>query len=230
MGTISLELSDRLYWLGRYTERVACTLGALGTLYDRLIEDADGYQEYLKAFGLLDVYGDQSAFFKSFLYDENNSGSVAYCLERAYDNGIVLRETISTEALAFLQMSKDILQRAQNSRNPRLSLMPLRDALYSFWGCIMDKIYDEEIWNLIFCGKSMERLDHCLRMAKPYAESEREFRRLCRRLRFAPEDTPYRYHQQYFAELEDILGDEENYSLRAQQALTSLEHLFEVSA
>ena len=31
-------------------------------------------------------------------------------------------------------------------------------------------------------------------------------------------------------QLEDILGDEENYSLRAQQALTSLEHLFEVSA
>ncbi len=230
MGTISLEHSGRLYWLGRYAERTFFLLGALQELYDRMIDCGTGYGDYLAAFGLTDSYASNADFMRSFLYDKSNPDSVAYSLERAYDNGIVLRETISSEALSFLQMAKDTLRKSKDSGSIPLSLLPLKDIFYSFWGCIMDHVYDEEAWNLIFCGKSMERLDHCLRMAKPYAESEREFRRLCRRLRFAPEDTPYRYHQQYFAELEDILGDEENYSLRAQQALTSLEHLFEVSA
>ncbi|MBR1458667.1 MAG: alpha-E domain-containing protein [Oscillospiraceae bacterium] len=66
MGTISLEHSDRLYWLGRYTERVFSTLEALGALYDRLIDSAEGYQDYLQAFGLADTYGDKTAFFAAF--------------------------------------------------------------------------------------------------------------------------------------------------------------------
>jgi len=155
MGTISLEHSDRLYWLGRYTERAFTTLGTLLKLYDKMIDSSADYQEYLNAFGLHDAFGDKNAFIRSFLYDTENQNSVAYSLERAYDNGIVLREEISTEALSFLQMAKDAVRKSELSQNPRFSLLPLKDILYSFWGCIMDNVYDEEVWNLIFCGKSM---------------------------------------------------------------------------
>ena len=133
-------------------------------------------------------------------------------------------------ALSFLPMAKDILEKSAQGGNPQLSLLPLRDVLYSFWGCIMDNVFDEEVCNLIFCGKSMVRVDFCLRMRLPFAEAEQEFRRLCRRLRFVPKDTPYRYNLQYLCDLVEILGAEEEYKLHADKAMASLEHLFEVSA
>ena len=168
MGTISLEHSNRLYWLGRYTERFFTTLKALGDLYDKMLDTQHGYTDYLGCFGLADTYADNAAFLRSFLFDNANSNSAVYSLERAYDNGIVLREEISTTSLSFLQMAKDTLEKAQNSTNIRLSLLPLEDILYAFWGCINEHIYDDEIRNIIYIGKTVERLDLYMRMKYPY--------------------------------------------------------------
>ena len=96
MGTISLEHSDCLYWLGRYTERVFTTLKALQETYDNMLDKNIGYEEYLGYFDLPDNYDNSGEFLRSFLFDKGNFSSVAYSLERAYDNGIVLREDIST--------------------------------------------------------------------------------------------------------------------------------------
>ncbi|MEE5993404.1 MAG: alpha-E domain-containing protein [Oscillospiraceae bacterium] len=230
MGTISIEHSDRLYWLGRYAERAFTTLGTLQKLYDKMIDNSADYQDYLNAFGLNDIYGDKTAFIRSFLYDTENQNSVAYSLERAYDNGIVLREEISTEALSFLQMAKDSLKKSELSSNTRLSLLPLKDILYSFWGCIMDNVYDEEVWNLIFCGKSMERVALYLRLKADFSGINQEFNKLCRRLRFVPKGTPYRCNQKYLCNLVEILEDETEYKIHSENAMHSLEHLFEVSA
>ena len=176
------------------------------------------------------IYGDKLTFIRSFLYDTENQNSVAYSLERAYDNGIVLREEISTEALSFLQMAKDSLKKSELSSNTRLSLLPLKDILYSFWGCIMDNVYDEEVWNLIFCGKSMERVALYLRLKADFSGINQEFNKLCRRLRFVPKGTPYRCNQKYLCNLVEILEDEAEYKIHSENAMHSLEHLFEVSA
>ena len=229
MGTISLEHSNRLYWLGRYVERTFTLLGELQELFDRILDGSSDYHGYLSAFGLPDAYGSSEKFMRSFLYDMDNCDSIAYSLERAYDNGIVLREEISTDALAFIQIAKDTLKKSELSENTRLSLLPLKDVLYSFWGCIMDNVYDEEVWNLIFCGKSMERVSLCVRLKYDFRDTAREFNRLCRRLRFVPKDTPYHYNQKYLCDLVEILEDEKEYSANSDKALTSLEHLFEVS-
>lgn len=230
MGTISLEHSDRLYWLGRYTERVFTMLKSLQALYDRMIDQNTDYNEFLQCFELEDVYKDKRAFLRSFLYDMENPSSVAFSLERAYDNGIVLREEISTEAFSFLQVAKDTLQKSEKARNTRLSLLPLEDVLFGFWGCIEDNMYNDECKNIILCGKSMERLDLYLRLKYPFAEVEKEFVRLCKSLRRMPKDTPYRYNTQYLSDLVEILGVQEEYDLHADKAIISLEHLFEVSA
>ena len=66
MGTISLEHSNRLYWLGRYTERFFTTLKALGDLYDKMLDTQHGYTDYLGCFGLADTYADNAAFFRAF--------------------------------------------------------------------------------------------------------------------------------------------------------------------
>ena len=230
MGTISLERSDHLYWLGRYTERVYTTLKALQSLYDRMIDRNAGYDDYLRSFGLADIYHSKREFMRSFLYDRNNPGSVASSLERAYDNGIVLREEITTEAFSFLQVAKDTLLKSEQSSNTRLSLLPLEDVLFGFWGCIEDKMYNEESRNIIFVGKSMERLDLYLRLKYPFEEVDKEFHRLCKVLHRMPKDTPYRYNTSYLSDLVEILGVQEEYQLHSDKAVISLGHLFEVSA
>lgn len=71
MSTISKEHSDRLFWLGRYTERLFITLRSLDKLYDRMIDEKHGYKEFLGYFGLIDTYKDSRDFIRSFLYDES---------------------------------------------------------------------------------------------------------------------------------------------------------------
>ncbi|MBQ5989000.1 MAG: alpha-E domain-containing protein [Oscillospiraceae bacterium] len=227
MGTISIEHSDRLYWLGRYTERFFITLRSLDRLYDKMIDDKYGYREYLVNFGLNDSYTDSLDFIRSFLYDENNPNSAAYCLERAYDNGIVLREEISSKTLSFLQMAKDTLTKSQDKPNVRLSLLPLKDILYSFWGSINEHIYDDEIRNIIYIGKTLERLDLYMRMRFPFATVEKEFIRLCKNLHRVPKDTPFRYNTKYLSILVETLGTKEDYEKDTCKALKSLGHLFD---
>ena len=229
MGTISLEHSDRLYWLGRYTERSFITLKSLDRLYDRMIDDSHGYTEYLGYFGIADIYESSRDFIRSFLYDENDPHSAAYSLERAYDNGIVLREEISTASLSFLQMAKDTLIRSQSSTNTRLSLLPLEDILYGFWGSVNEHIYDDEIRNIIYIGKTIERLDLYIRMKYPFATVEKEFIRLCKNLNRVPKATPYRYNTKYLSQLVEILGSQNEYESNSDKAITSLGHLFDTS-
>ena len=227
MGTISLEHSGRLYWLGRYTERFYITLKSLDKLYDKMIDSSHGYAEYLSFFGLPDTYTDSKAFIRSFLYDSSNPNSAAYSLERAYDNGIVLREEISSASLSFLQMAKDTLLRSQDRPNIRLSLLPLEDTMYSFWGSVNEHIYDDEIRNIIYIGKTLERLDLYIRMRYSYASVYREYVRLCKNLNRVPKGTPYRYSTKYLSELVEILGTEQDYVNGADRAVKCLEHLFD---
>jgi len=230
MGTISLEHGDHLYWLGRYTERVYTTLKALQKLYDGMIDRKSDYADYLSFFGLENIYKDEKTFMRSFLYDRANINSVSYSLKCAYDNGIVLREEISTTALSFLQMGKDTLTKSEKSKNTRLSLLPLEDILFGFWGCISDSVYDDEIKNIIWCGKTVERLDLYLRMNYPYEDVKREFGRLSKNLGNIPENTPYRSNSRYFSELSDIISSEEKYTELRGRALVVLSRLFEAES
>ncbi|MCR5168421.1 MAG: alpha-E domain-containing protein [Oscillospiraceae bacterium] len=227
MGTISVEHSDRLYWLGRYTERTFTTLKALQKIIDGMIDQKLAYTDYLAYFDLPDVYSDNMDFVRSFLYDKKNMNSVAHNIRRSYDNGIVLREEISTDSLSFLQMAKDTLDKAGASENVMLSLLPLEDILYAFWGSVNEHIYDDEIRNIIYIGKTLERLDLYIRMGYPFGIVEKESIRLMKNLHRVPKISPYRYNTQYLSDLVEVLGTEEDYKKHPGKALESLNHLFE---
>ena len=227
MGTISLEHSDRLYWLGRYTERFFTTIKALAKQYDKMLGTEHGYIDYLDYFGLADTYSGNKEFFRSFLFDKDNPHSAAYSLERAYDNGIVLREEISTESLSFLQMAKDTLDKAKKSDNIRLALLPLEDILYGFWGCVNEHIYDDEIRNIIYIGKTAERVDLYIRMKYPFEVVKKEFIRLLKNLNRVPKNTPFRYNTRYLSDLVVAIGTQDDYDRSKDIAIESLKHLFE---
>ena len=63
MGIISVEQTDRLYWLGRYSERVYTTLRLYSGSYDRLIDmESYDYAEFCRRLDIPDVYGSKEAF------------------------------------------------------------------------------------------------------------------------------------------------------------------------
>lgn len=226
-SSISTEQSSRIYWLGRYTERAFSTLKSLERLYDKVIDrDPEHYKKYLECFGLDDIYGDYKAFFHSFIFDKNNSCSAAYSLERAYDNGIVLREEISTEALAYLQLAKDKLKSAENTpQGLVVALMPLEDILYGFYGCFTDHVYNDEIRDIFLCAKSVERVELYIRLKYRTEKIISEFERMCEFLKRIPENTPYRYNETILENLKEIVYSE-SFKYQEFSAISLISRLF----
>jgi uncharacterized alpha-E superfamily protein len=229
MGIISIEHGDHLYWLGRYTERVFTTLKSLERLYDKMIDrDPKHYVKYLECFGLTDTFGSYEKFLDSFIWDRDNSFSVSYSLDRAYDNGIVLREEISSEALSFLQMTMDKLDSMKDSsKGLSVAALPVKDEILGFWGSIHEYVYDYESKDIILCGKSLERLELYIRLKYRRELIEREFDRLCRILSRIPKDTPYRYNSSQLSVLVEIIESEEGGSGYESELLSAISRLFD---
>lgn len=113
-------------------------------------------------------------------------------------------------------MAMDKLDEIKDSHQALcLSLLPLEDIMFGFWGCVEEYVYDEEIRTIIDCGKYVERLDLYLRLKYPFAAIEREFGRLCASLRKVPKNTPYRYNTSQLCILVEIMGMGERYTDRA---------------
>ena len=135
MGIISIEQSGRLYWLGRYTERVFTTLKCYRTYFDTMLDRApDAYRDFLLRLTLPDVYADEGDFTVRYLYDANNPDSILSNLTRAYDNAIVLRKALSTDMMGYIQMALDQMQAAVAVESPLYALQPVIDSIYAFWG------------------------------------------------------------------------------------------------
>ncbi len=229
--SISKEQGSRIYWLGRYAERAFTTLKSLERLYDKVIDrDPQHYKKYLECFGLNDIYGDYKAFFRSFIFDKNNFCSAAYSLERAYDNGIELREAISTDSLAYLQLAKDKLKSAETApQGLVVALMPLEDILYGFYGCFIDRVYNEEIRDIFLCAKSVERVELYLRLKYRSDKILAEAERMCGFLKRIPENTPYRYNKNVLEELMDMILSEK-YIGKEFEAISLVNSIFDGGA
>lgn len=228
MSSISSDHGDRLYWLGRYAERAFITIKSLERLYDKTIDkDEFHYRKYLECLGLTDTYGGFREFFKSFIYDEKNPSSIRYSLERAYDNGIVLREEITTDGLSFLQLALDSLTKSETSSGSMsVNLLPLQDIIYSFWGCISDKVYDTEKLSLIETGKYLERTEMYVRLKYRPDMICKEFKRLCDTLYIIPKNTPYRYNTKELSTLVEIIGVDGKCENRRYEVLNALGRVF----
>lgn len=214
--------------MGRYTERSFTTLKAIETHFDKALDgDPLLYQKYLAAFGLSNTYCEPNLFSHSFLFDKDNPNSVAYSLRCAYNNGIVLREDISTESLSYLQLAQDRLKQAQDETGRlRLELLPLTDIFYGFWGCLDDHLYDLEKKALIQCGQTIERLDLYFRLHYDDEPVLTELKRLLGRLRQIPKHTPYQYNTAQLSVLVELMGEKDITSY-APKAIASLSRLFE---
>ena len=129
MGIISVDQADRLFWLGRYSERVYTTLRLYSKSFDSMIDEiADSYQSFCKMIDIPDIYGSKEVFQKAYPFDEANPDSIISNLLHAYDNAIVLREEIGSETLSYVQLAVYDMNRAKISRSPLIDMHRVRIA------------------------------------------------------------------------------------------------------
>lgn len=183
MGIISVEQVEHLYWLGRYTERVYTTLKIYSESFDRMIDESeDSYQKYCDSLDIPNIYESKEDFLKRYPFDISVPDSIISNLNRAYDNAIVLRETIGSEALSYIQLSIYAMNNASVSDAPLIDLQQIMDDLLSFWGLVDDQIDSDQIRNIIKAGKRIERIDLYARLEVEKPRLVREVRRMIPRV------------------------------------------------
>lgn len=183
MGVISIEQTDRLFWLGRYTERVYTTIGLFAVKADEMLDGQPGsYVQFCKDLDIPNIYESDEDFQKRYAFDQNNENSIISNLIRAYDNAIVLRESIGSDALSYIQLAIYEMNKAERSYAPLLELQKIQDNILSFWGIADDRIESENIRNIIKVGKRVERIDLYARLNYPKEDMLREIHRLAGRI------------------------------------------------
>ena len=203
MGIISLEQTNRLYWLGRYSERVYTTIRLYSKCYDDMIDDiGENYADFCMMLEIPNIYKDKDDFNQRYGFDETDPNSILSNLMRAYDNAIVLREEIGSETLSYIQLAIYAINKARISRAPLLELQNVQDNILAFWGIADDFIESETIRNIIRTGKRVERIDLYARLKIGARELKSE---LCRmHVRLAGSGMPY--NQNCLDFLNDAIG------------------------
>lgn len=183
MGIISVENTDRLFWLGRYSERVYTTIRLFSDSYDDMIDTyANTYQDFCRRLDIPNIYHGKEHFVQCYCFDGTNPDSIYSNLMRAYDNGITLREEIGSESLSYIQLAVYEMNKAKLSSSPLIELQRVLDNLLAFWGIADDSIDSENVRNIIKIGKRIERLDLYARLQMSREELHREVERLAGRL------------------------------------------------
>lgn len=222
MGIISVEQTDRLYWLGRYSERVYTTLRLYSDSYDRLIDmESYDYAEFCRRLDIPDVYGSKEGFKEKYPFDEADTNSILSNLLRAYDNAIVLREEIGSETLSYIQLAIYDMQKAKVSRAPLIEMQSVIDNILAFWGIADDIIDSEQTRNIIKTGKRVERVDLFGRLHLSPSDIIREVHRLAPRI----ERSGVRYNKEGLARLKSLVETEE---IDYYKVVYEIEHLLEV--
>ena len=219
MGIISLEKSNRLIWLGRYTERTFTICRTLSRYYDDMIDrDEFAYRGFLDCLGLPYIYGSRDAFIHTYIFDPADPNSLTSQLTRALDNAIVLREELTSDTLCYIEMALNTLRENADDSAPMLVLQQVVDDLFAFWGSADDNVASEDCRTLMKCGKYVERLDLYVRLGYPYHDIDKETSKLLNRLskvRFA-------YNEPAAKRLIGLTADEESYRANRQQILNLL--------
>lgn len=219
MGTISIEKLDNLYWLGRYTERVYTTARKFNRIYDEMIEAPQGaYRTYCERLNIPDIYESNEQFVESYLFDRKNPDSLYANMLRAYDNAIVMRDELSSYVMSYVQLAVNIFEGTGTSDAPLLELQAVEDYLLAFWGCVDDYVDNEDLRNLMKCGKYVERLDLYIRLKYHTREIRQECGKLEKRIRRTGLD----YDVESLGKLEELIRTKTDWETDCQEALDYL--------
>lgn len=183
MGTVTLSKQNRLFWLGRYAERVYTTIQIMMEQYDRLIDGGTvDYSDFCIKMGIPCVYESGEDFCRRYLFDAQSPYSVQSSVDAMLGNGMVLRETISSPTLAYLQMAHSAMELAARSEAPSVELQWVLDDIMAFRGSFDDSVETEGARNITKSGGMVERISLMLRLDWRPERLERELQKLVNRM------------------------------------------------
>lgn len=224
MGIISIEQQDRLYWLGRYVERVYTSIKLYEKHYDIMIDmDKNSYDDFCRRLDIPNIYTSSEDFVTSYAFNLENENSIFSNLMRAYDNAIELREMIHSDSLSYIQLAIYAMNRAKTSVSPLIDLQKAMDDIFAFWGVIDDSVEDELCRNTIMMGKRVERIDLYGRLHAHKNEMTREIQRLSGRI----DRSLLTYNKK---KLDTLLALVENDVLDYFQIVQNVENLLEITS
>ncbi len=181
-NVITADKANRLFWLGRYAERVYISLHLLRRYYDKVLDgNMNDLHEYYTCLGVnCEGIDKESEEFKySQLYNKENYCSIAKSLDLTNDNGIVLRNEISSESLSYIQMSQALLADCSASEERNITkLQQITDNMLAFFGSIDERVFDERIRLFLKIGRLVENIDLHVRFNYPYFRIEEAFNSL----------------------------------------------------
>ncbi len=229
MGAITRININNLFWLGRYVERVFITLDSFFKYADRFIEGGESaYIKYLNDISVPNIYENSRDFFERYVFDLSNPDSIIANLDRALGNGIVLREEIKTPSLSYLQMAMDKFKKCEGTSKIRYDMLPVRDALYAFWGSADSNMTNEAARRIIHLGKSVERIDMYLRLGFPSESISSELNNLLKHIsRYAGDSTFI--NNEAFEELKAYAINSTSFEKNRDGVIASVESLIEVN-
>ena len=187
MDSSALNKLSRLFWLGRCVERTLIEIDIMQQAYDQSIDGpAFDYVRFCEELEIPNVYESADDFLEKFLIRRKDPFSVISNLNYAYDNAIVLRESISSAALSYIQIAVNIMEAAAKNVAPMLSLQSITDMLYAFRSCSDDSIPEMGNRYTLKCGYSIERIDMYIRLNYHLEHLGQEFSRLNYRMQCTP--------------------------------------------
>lgn len=167
---INANKVNRLFWLGRYVERVYMTLHIMRRVYDKMIDGTPAdYESLWRKLDVQDSYTTTGEFALGMMYDEENPGSVLSSLNRAMDNAIMLREDIKSETISYIEMSISLMKKLRSEAEDNITnLQPVTDWMLAFRGSAAQRIGDPRVLAMIAIGQLVEKIDIMLRFCYDY--------------------------------------------------------------
>lgn len=161
---LTLKQVDSIYWLGRYTERVLTTLKVFMDVYDSQLDSHFDYAKYCSDLDIYNGFTSLSDFCQRYAFDRTYASSIISSMNRSYDNAIMLRETIGSDSLSYIELALRRMEDAQYSQTPALVFQKVIDNIMAFKGQVFDSIADHNVRHILLAGLTLERLDMYLRL------------------------------------------------------------------
>ena len=182
--TISPAKAHHLYWLGRYAERVSAQMHFLRHYYDLCLDEGheDAIHEYCSKLNLPICTRDRDAFLVEHLFGDQ-CGSLRHTLNCLNDNSIVLREELTTNTIAYVNLCVATLKHSDHRKDVNInSLQPISDYILAFWGSVLQHVTNGATLDMLFIGKRVEFIDMYSRFGEKHSRLAAEWRNMDRRL------------------------------------------------
>lgn len=206
MGTITVK-TNRLFWLGRYTERVYQGVVNLRKIQDHILDDIPiDIADYRRKLGITSTtFSTPEDFCERFAFDRSIPESILCSADAMLGNGMVLREVLGSQTLSYIQMTVSALEEAVKSRSNDIQFQWALDDIMAFRGSYAEFIEEEAVRNTIRCGASIERLGTLLRLEADDATIIKEIKKLMTRLH----KTHLEYDEAKLSLIQQFLSDKE---------------------